>query len=94
MTSNSLLEHRDPQGTSAAFSEILYTSDALWSAMYNSLSDDGVLVVQLGEAPRFYDPPESLTKHSNRAYVTTLLGKVGFESIHIYDEGGCGFSCK
>lgn len=53
---------------------------------YNSLSYDGVLVMQLGEAPEWFLPDETHSKFKNRAVTTNLLERVGFESIHAYEE--------
>jgi hypothetical protein len=53
---------------------------------YNSLSDDGILVMQLGKAPEWDDPDESHSKYKNRAATTSLLERVGFKSIHVYEE--------
>lgn len=55
-------------------------------AFYNSLSDDGILVMQLGEAPQFDSPDETYSKYKNRAATTKLLEDLGFESIHTYEE--------
>ena len=55
-------------------------------AFYNSLSDDGILVMQLGEAPEWFDPDETHSKFKNRAATISLLESVGFESIHAYEE--------
>jgi hypothetical protein len=55
-------------------------------AFYNALSEDGILVMQLGKAPDEFDPDEAHTKFKNRAATTSLLERVGFESIHVYEE--------
>jgi len=55
-------------------------------AFYNSLSDDGVLVMQLGESPEVWNADETHSKYRNRASTMELLEQVGFESIHAYEE--------
>jgi spermidine synthase len=55
-------------------------------AFYNSLSDDGILVMQLGESPEWFSPDETHSTNKNRAAATRLLESVGFESIHAYEE--------
>ena len=55
-------------------------------AIYKSLSDDGVLVMQLGGAPRSYSPDETYSKFRHRADTMRFLEKLGFKSIHAYDE--------
>ena len=49
-------------------------------------------MMQLGESPNLEDPDESYSKHKNRVAVMKLLEKVGFESIHTYEEvsDSCG----
>jgi hypothetical protein len=55
-------------------------------SFYNSLSDDGVLVMQLGESPDSGDPDEMMSGDKNRVAALNLLETVGFESIHAYTE--------
>ena len=55
-------------------------------AFFDSLSDDGILIMQLGQAPKEYAPDEMLSRYKNRATTTKLLAKLGFESIHAYEE--------
>ena len=55
-------------------------------AFYNALSEDGIIVMQLGEAPEVWHPDETHSKFKNRAAAIRLLEEVGFESIHAYEE--------
>lgn len=55
-------------------------------SFYNSLSDDGVLVMQLGESPEPQDPDEMKSGDKNRVTSLDLLESVGFESIHVFEE--------
>jgi hypothetical protein len=82
--------HSDPE-SEIPFADALYGNDDFMQAFYNSLTDDGILVMQLGESPQFYSPDETHSKFKNRAKTTDLLEKLGFESIHVYEEAHCGF---
>jgi hypothetical protein len=75
----------DPE-SEVPFAKALYSDDTFMRAFYNSLSDDGILVMQLGEAPKSYSPDETYSRFNNRARTTRFLEKLGFESIHTYDE--------
>jgi len=80
----------DPQDD-VPFAEVLYTHTVFFKALYNSLSDNGIMVLQLGESPNSDEPPDEFTKSSRRAYLTNSLGDVGFQAIHVFEEGHCGF---
>lgn len=64
----------------------LYSDKSLMEAFYNSLSSDGVLVMQLGESPELHYSDETRNKFKNRAEMERLLEEVGFESVHVYEE--------
>lgn len=55
-------------------------------SFYNSLSDNGVLVMELGESPDTRDPDEMKSGDNNRVAALNLLERVGFESIHAFEE--------
>ena len=73
---------------------MLYTNDAYLKSLYNALSDDGVIVLQLGLSPFNDDPAESMTLSRRRAYLMSSMERVGFESLHVYDEIYCDFDGK
>lgn len=77
----------DPE-SDVPFARALYGNDRFMRAFYNSLSEDGILVMQLGEAPTFDSPDETHSKFRNRAATISLLEDLGFGSIHEYDEVG------
>ena len=71
---------------------MLYNSYDFVETLYNSLSDDGVLVLQLGEATENYSRPAAqFSKESRRRALIDLLVDVGFEAMHLYEDGNCGF---
>lgn len=76
---------RDPQD-SIPFAEILYSNQVFTKALYNALEDDGLIIMQLGEAPFLEDPADESTKSIHRSSLIKQLENVGFESMHAYSE--------
>lgn len=66
--------------------EDLYRSDNFIGSLYRSLTDDGILTVQLGETPWFTSAPDEVGAYTNRAIIIQKFQEVGFKSIHIYEE--------
>ncbi len=60
-------------------------------ALYNALTDDGVIVMQLGVTPDLEDISDQYTKSKNRAKLTNGLSSIGFDSMHAYEEVNSGF---
>ena len=58
------------------------------SSLYNALSEDGILVSQVGDATTMRDPDDSQSYHRNRFLLERCLADVGFESIKHYDGVG------
>ena len=80
----------DPQDN-VPFAEVLYTNDAYLKSLYNALSDDGIIVLQLGVSPTNSDPDEILSLSRRRAYLVGSMERAGFQSLHVYDEMNCDF---
>lgn len=76
---------RDPESDSP-FAKALYNDNAFVEAFYQSLSEDGILVFQIGEAPDVWDEPNELASWKAQVLTIRMLEKVGFESIHVYEE--------
>jgi len=71
---------------------MLYNSYDFVETLYNSLSVKGVIVLQLGEATEdYFQPAAQFTKESRRIALIDLLVDVGFEAMHLYEDGNCGF---
>jgi len=86
-----IMDALDPQDN-VGFADILYNSDIFFSSLYNALTDDGVLIMQLGIANYLLDPPNELTEAKNKANIVNKLSQViGFQSVHEYEESHCGF---
>jgi len=86
-----IMDALDPQDD-IPFAEVLYNNDVFTQALYQALSDNGVIVMQLGVTPDLEDITDIYTKSKNRAKLTYGLESVGFESMHAYEESHCTFS--
>jgi hypothetical protein len=73
------------------FATALYNNYEFTETLYNSLTDDGVVVLQLGEAPYHSSPASQFTKAKRRENLIKILVDVGFETVHVYEDGNCGF---
>lgn len=80
-----IMDALDPNDT-PEIAEDLYRSDNFIGSLYNSLTDDGILTVQLGETPWFTSPPDEVGLFTNRGIIIQKFQEVGFKSIHIYEE--------
>lgn len=85
-----ILDALDPQDD-VPFADILYTNTDFFKTLYNSLSENGILVMQLGISAQMLDPMESMSINEKRYFVLNSLEKIGFQSLHVYEEGNCGF---
>lgn len=78
--------HRSDPESEIPFAKALYSNNKFMQAFFDALSDDGILVMQLGEAPYFGSPDETFSRFKNRLATTRLLEDIGFQSIHAYEE--------
>ena len=84
-----IMDALDPQDN-IEFADALYNNDVFLNAIYEALTDEGVLVLQLGESPHNSDPAEQ-SNNKNRHHIMNMIEEVGFQSMHIYEESHCGF---
>ena len=70
---------------------MLYNSYDFIETLYNSLSVNGVIVLQLGQAATYSQPAAQFTKASIREHLINVLVGVGFKAIHLYEDGNCEF---
>ena len=61
------------------FAVELYTNDNYIQSLYNALTYNGILVVQVGEVPTEGDPADETGKFINRSVMQEKLGGVGFK---------------
>jgi len=85
-----VMDALDPQ-ENVDFADVLYRNAAFLESLYGGLTDDGVLVMQLGMSPYGKNAAEEVTYNENRAAVMDLTSRLGFESMHVYEESRCGF---
>lgn len=85
-----IMDALDPQDD-VPFADMLYTNKVFIKTLYNALSDDGIIIMQLGASPDSYGPAESLSIDSKRDFVMKMLEELGFNGVHVYEEGRCMF---
>ncbi len=61
------------------FAVELYTNDNYIQSLYNALTYNGILVVQVGEVPTEVDPADETGKFINRSVMKEKLDEVGFK---------------
>ena len=69
----------------------LYDNIDFLEALYDGMTDNGVIIMQLGESPGLMDPADRVSRDEKRAAITRLLEEVGFESMHVYEESHSAF---
>jgi len=80
-----ILLSRDPQDD-IPFAEVLYSNFDFTEALFNALSDDGIIVMQLGQSPFHDNPPDEISPSHQRAKLIKGLQEFGFQSMHTYEE--------
>jgi len=87
-----ILDALDPQNA-VDFVEALYGDGAFLNSLYNSLTSDGVLLTQVGEAIYIGDLAETIPGNFNyqRSMYEKGLKNQGFEVVMNYEEGRAGF---
>mmetsp|Transcript_23035 Transcript_23035/g.49984 ORF Transcript_23035/g.49984 Transcript_23035/m.49984 type:complete len:857 (+) Transcript_23035:271-2841(+) len=86
-----VLDALDPEDD-AEIADKLYTDDAFLTALYRSMSDDGVLIIQVGTAPSIHDPRADLGVYARREKMFKLLeGHSETAAMFVYEEAHCGF---
>jgi hypothetical protein len=76
----------------AEISKSLYDDLSILSSIVQSLSDDGVLVIQVGRAPTILDPRPDIGVNANREKLfRTLESLPQIEAMMVYEDAHCGF---
>ena len=82
------LDPEDPTDISTG----LYSNSDFVSSLVNSLSDDGVLAIQVGTAATIDDPRPDYGIYKNREVLfNTLEANPKVEAMFVYEEPQCGF---
>ncbi len=61
------------------FAKVLYTDDGYINSLYGALTDDGILVVQVGEAANIDDHADENGSFENRSTMIKMLDTIGFK---------------
>ena len=61
------------------FAKVLYTDDGYISSLYDALTDNGILVVQVGEAAGVGDAADENDSFENRSKMIKMLETIGFK---------------
>lgn len=71
------------------FSDVLYNNDELSAALSRSLTDEGILVAQVGETNFITDPATEFSKAAvvQHQFMRHLQSN-GFEKVTMFEEGG------
>jgi len=69
----------------------LYKDDNFVGSLFRGLSEEGVFVIQMGESFQNIDPAMDSGPNQDAQNMMNALKNVGFESIHMYDEGHSHF---
>ncbi|GKZ00023.1 hypothetical protein MPSEU_000955700 [Mayamaea pseudoterrestris] len=86
-----LLDALDPEDDTEA-SGMLYSDDAFISAMMNSLSENGILAIQVGTAASIDDPRPDMGIYKNRENLFNMLeARDDVEAMLVYEDANCGF---
>eukprot|EP00559_Dactyliosolen_fragilissimus_P004283 CAMPEP_0184866438 /NCGR_PEP_ID=MMETSP0580-20130426/22345_1 /TAXON_ID=1118495 /ORGANISM="Dactyliosolen fragilissimus" /LENGTH=856 /DNA_ID=CAMNT_0027366133 /DNA_START=152 /DNA_END=2722 /DNA_ORIENTATION=+ len=85
-----IVDALDPEDD-VPFAQLLYQNSIFVQSLYNALSDDGVLVLQLGAAPNSDAPSEQYTFSRNRHSLIQSIINESFQSVHVYEESHCLF---
>ncbi|VEU43344.1 unnamed protein product [Pseudo-nitzschia multistriata] len=88
-----ILDALDPQNA-VDFVEALYGDGAFLNSLYNSLTDTGVLLTQVGESAYIGDISETYPDNFNyqRAMYEKGLKNQGFKMVFHYEEPRAGFN--
>lgn len=86
-----ILDALDPEDDTV-IADMLYTDDDFLTALYKSMSDDGILIIQVGTAPSIHDPRPDLGVYARRELMFNLLeGHSETSHMFVYEEAHCGF---
>jgi spermidine synthase len=77
---------------SSAISKDLYENPELWENILDSLTDDGILAIQIGYAPTITDPKPDLGYNAPREILfKTLENLPSVKAMFVYEDSHVGF---
>ena len=87
-----IVDALDPED-SVEIAEDLYSDATFISSLMNSLSEEGVLVIQVGTAPNIHDPKPDIGVYSQREKLFNLFeDNPSVAAMLVYEEPHCGFA--
>jgi len=75
----------DPEDT-VEFAVKLYQDTLFWGTLNTALSDDGIMVIQLGQSPEQNSYGEQFGKFRNRYNLFNTIETVGFTTMFLYHD--------
>ena len=85
-----VMDALDPEDP-VEFAVHLYKDLNFWGTILEAISDDGILVMQLGMSPALDDPGEQFQLNNNRATLFNSIEAVGFKRMFLFEEGHSNF---
>lgn len=86
-----IIDALDPEDGETV-SEELYGDKDFISSLMSSLTDDGVIIIQVGTAPTIYDPRADMGVYSSREKMFNFFEEhEQVEAMLVYEEDACGF---
>ena len=86
-----IVDALDPEDD-VLFAHDLYADETYVTALLDSLSHDGVLLLQIGTAPELSDPRADIGTYKIREELFNLIEKhPDVAAMHVYEEAKCGF---
>jgi spermidine synthase len=87
-----IVDALDPEDTSSNISELLYSDEKFLSSLLDSLTDDGVLVLQVGTAATIDDPRPDFGIYKTRETLFNMFeANPNVAAMLVYEEAHCGF---
>ena len=89
-----IMDTLDPEdeGTEKVSTKLYNDKDFL-DAAFNSLTPDGVMVIQVGSAPNIHDPKADIGVYSTREKMFQMIeAHPQTKVMHVYEEAHCGFN--
>jgi spermidine synthase len=87
-----IVDALDPEDESTKLSELLYSDELFLSSLLDSLTDEGVLVLQVGTAATIDDPRPDFGIYKTRENLFRMLeANPSVAAMLVYEEAHCGF---
>lgn len=80
-----IMDALDPQDN-VEFADVLYSNTIFWQSLYDALTPDGMMVMQLGISPSLRSEADHLGKNRRRAELIAGLEDMGFKSMYAYED--------